>query len=197
MKFLVADYMNNIKIYRSDDVFWRCLLIASLIAGSNPWALASTPPQPAPLEHGAHEHGVGDFEVSIEGKGLRLRWEVPADSVLGFEHAPRTAAQKSALTVLRQDWAQPLNLFAPSPEAKCQPQSTTLESDLFSEAFKGHHAELTYAFTLNCEAPEKLHSLEVMVFKKYKSLREVRVELSSEKGQKSIRLNRQNTVLRW
>lgn len=44
-------------------------------------------------EHHAHEHGVASLEIGVEGKQLLIHLDSPAINVLGFEYAPRTAAE--------------------------------------------------------------------------------------------------------
>jgi hypothetical protein len=52
-----------------------------------------------------HEHGTAELDVAIEGLTLTAEFRSPSDSVLGFEHAPRTAKEKqtasAALEILR------------------------------------------------------------------------------------------------
>ncbi|MEY3096385.1 MAG: hypothetical protein RIR74_1477, partial [Pseudomonadota bacterium] len=50
--------------------------------------------------HHAHAHGQGELELSI-GKGrIQGMLRVPMESLLGFEHAPKTDAQRAQLAAL-------------------------------------------------------------------------------------------------
>ena len=42
----------------------------------------------------AHVHGAVQLDVAVDGPTLTLTLEAPLDSVVGFERAPRTAAEK-------------------------------------------------------------------------------------------------------
>ena len=45
----------------------------------------------------AHEHGVAVLRVVSEGATLMIEFVSPLDNLVGFEHAPRTDAQRTAL----------------------------------------------------------------------------------------------------
>ncbi len=48
-------------------------------------------------ELGAHEHGVGIFNVAIEGNTLAMELEAPGADIVGFEHAAKSAEDKAAI----------------------------------------------------------------------------------------------------
>lgn len=43
---------------------------------------------------GAHVHGIGELNVAIDGEALLVELISPAMDLVGFEHAPRTEAQR-------------------------------------------------------------------------------------------------------
>ena len=67
----------------------------------------------------AHEHGVAKVDVAIEGSKLTVALQSPLDSLLGFERAPRTDAERKAaadmLARLRSGGA----LFKADAAAQC------------------------------------------------------------------------------
>ena len=56
---------------------------------------------------GAHEHGSASLGVVVEGRTIHFEFEAPADNIIGFEHEPKTAAdrasQKAGLDKLRNN----------------------------------------------------------------------------------------------
>ncbi len=44
--------------------------------------------------HAAHEHGAGKLNLVAEGNKLTAQFEVPSESIYGFEYEPKTAADK-------------------------------------------------------------------------------------------------------
>ena len=44
-------------------------------------------------KHAAHSHGVGNLELVVQGGTVKASFEIPMESLLGFEHLPRSPAQ--------------------------------------------------------------------------------------------------------
>lgn len=97
------------------------LLLCALLAGTP--ALA----QDARRQLDAHAHGSGTLAIAIEGNRLQMELEAPASDIIGFEHAPSTAAQKMAVTEAKARLAKAGELFRLSPEAGCKLATATVE----------------------------------------------------------------------
>ena len=85
---------------RSPSVGWTipCLLLFV--------ACGESPPQgPAPPlvegerlgTAGAHEHGIARLGLAVDGTRLTVDLQLPAESVFGFEHAPRSAEERATV----------------------------------------------------------------------------------------------------
>ncbi len=46
---------------------------------------------------GAHEHGIARLGLAVDGTRLTVDLELPAESVFGFEHAPRSAEERATV----------------------------------------------------------------------------------------------------
>lgn len=120
----------------------------------------------------AHVHGRIQLGVALEGQQLVVDIDTPLDSLLGFEHAPRTPAQKT----LAADWATRLRagtgLLRPNPEARCTLEGAELEApvlglgpDAVSQPGPtGGHADLEGHWTFRCEQPSALRTIELGFF---------------------------------
>lgn len=97
-------------------------LAIALLAASAP-ALA----QEARRQPGAHTHGEGRLAIGIQGTQLGIELEAPANDIVGFEHAPSTAAQKKAIADAKARLAKPGDLFKLSAEAGCKLVSANVE----------------------------------------------------------------------
>src|SRR5262249_17973035 len=76
-------------------------------------------PQSAAAQHrqlGAHEHGRGTLNIAIEGTRVSMELEAPGADIVGFEHAARTARQKTQLEQAKKQLLAPQTLFK-FPEA--------------------------------------------------------------------------------
>jgi hypothetical protein len=47
--------------------------------------------------HGAHEHGVANLNIAVEGNNVYIEFTRSAANIVGFEHHPRTHEQKDAV----------------------------------------------------------------------------------------------------
>lgn len=142
-----------------------------------------------------HSHGVGRMDVAVDGKGFSVALEMPLDSLVGFERAPRNAreqqALKDALATLRSG-----TLFAPEPAAQC----TSSKVEVTEPALKGGEAhadvDATHAFT--CQKVDALRAIDVAaLFKAFPRLRNVEVQFAGPKGQAKRTLTRSRATLNW
>jgi len=67
----------------------------------------------------AHEHGHGMFRMVIEDDHAIMEMAVPAFDIVGFEHAPSTAAQRAAMADAAATLSRPDVLFAMPEDAGC------------------------------------------------------------------------------
>ena len=80
--------------------------------------------------HGAHVHGLGKLDLAQEGPELHLRLESPAANLVGFEHAPRDAAERATLEQAVAALKDGAALFAPTPAARCTLAEVSVVSGL-------------------------------------------------------------------
>jgi hypothetical protein len=117
-------------------------------------------------EH-AHVHGAVNLNVAVEGNRVTLLLEAPLDSLVGFEHAPRTAEQKQAVQRMFERFNTPQSLFGFAPAAQCTLTSASAESDALrtgaGEAAKGgeEHADLDGSFVFDCRQLKAIDSIDL------------------------------------
>jgi len=165
-----------------------------------PLALAAAEP---------HVHGQARLDVAVEGDTLTLIMKTPADSLVGFEHEPRSAQERDAAAQARKQLEQPEALFLPSRAAACEPVKTALESPLFGAQAAPHahaahpdedahaHIDVDGTFVFRCAHPEALRDLEVDLFGAFPRLQRLDVQLASPEGQKALRLTPEARRLSW
>ncbi|HEY8358479.1 MAG TPA: DUF2796 domain-containing protein [Ramlibacter sp.] len=160
---------------------------------------------------GAHVHGNAELNVVSQGAQLEIELQAPLDSVLGFEHAPRTGPQRDAVRAMAARMRQSQSLFAPTPEAGCSPTSVRLTSsvlaaDLLGEPVAaspaagkpaGDHSDLAATFSFRCNAPERLRGLEAGLQKAFPGIKNLKVQVVSARGQKAVGLSRGRTSVQW
>jgi Protein of unknown function (DUF2796) len=172
----------------------RCFgLVAGLVPALG-WAQA----------HAAHTHGQARLDIAQEGRALVLNLTLPLDTAVGFERAPRTAAERQraeqALTRLRLREGG----FQPDVAAMCQarePQLTAgpLAAPVSAQQAHDDHADIEVRYHFDCAQPERLQTLTTDVFNAWARLQGVEVQVVTPRGQwrqslrrpeRSIRLTR-------
>ncbi|WP_044872649.1 DUF2796 domain-containing protein [Pseudomonas sp. LFM046] len=152
---------------------------------------------------GAHEHGVAQLNVALDGKTLELELESPAMNLVGFEHVATSDADKAKVVATRTALDTPLELFAIPTEAGCTVTSRELESPLFDnahhddEASKGHdHSDIHAHYTLVCATPEALQALDITpLLKRFPATQKIQVQLIGPNGQQGAELSATNASL--
>jgi len=155
----------------------------------------------AAAKEGAHVHGLVRLDVAIDGKRLTVQLEAPLDSLLGFEHRPRTAAQKQAADALLKQMNDGAKMIRPEGAASCKSTKTTVESEALQSANpvdgkNEEHADLDASFEFACEQPDKLTFIEIEFFDAFKRIQKIEVQVAGAKGQSKQTLKRPDKMLR-
>lgn len=160
------------------------LLLTALMSGI---ALAGKP----------HVHGAGTLDVVVEAERLTIMLEMPADAVLGYERAPRTAAEKAAAEAMMAALRDGANLFRPAPEAACVLTGVQVADPFAGTRGGGDHADVDANYEFRCSRPAALKSIETTLFARFKRLYRLDVQRAGPAGQGSARLAPKDPVLRW
>lgn len=160
---------------------------------------------------GAHVHGVAAMTVVVEGESLEIQLDAPLDTLLGFEHAPRTERQRAAVRAMANRLRDAKGVFAPTPDAQCAVQSVQLVSaalpaDLLGEApaapngkaGKAHeHSDLEARFVFRCASASRLQGLDTSLQSAFPGMKTLKVQVVSPRGQKAMTLGKGRTALQW
>lgn len=165
----------------------KVVVICAAVVG-----LVSTPLVAGP--HG-HAHGKGEMELTVQGSSIRAVFRTPMDSLLGFEHAPKTQVQRQAVERLRSRLADPSRFFVPTPAAECRPHAAESSSTLFTGNVTAGHSDLEYRFGFECANVAKLQAVEAILFADYPRLHEIRAQVVTEKAQRAATLRRKSRLL--
>ena len=112
-------------------------------------------------KHAAHSHGVGNLELVVQGSRVKASFEIPMESLLGFEHLPRTPAQKKAMADLQTAVAQASYFITLPAAADCQPKSLQVNADMFNGK-KSEHSDLDAELEFSCSQPSALKQMEMI-----------------------------------
>jgi len=154
-------------------------------------------------EH-AHVHGAVNLNVAIEGNRVTLLLEAPLDSLVGFEHAPRTAEQKQAVQRMFERFKASQSLFGFAPAAQCTLKSGSAESEALktnvSEAAKGseEHADLDGSFVFDCKQMKGVDSIDLSgLLAAFTRISRIDAVVVAPGVQAKRVVKRPETILRW
>lgn len=146
--------------------------------------------RPARVHASAHEHGRAELSLVLAERELLLELTAPADSITGFEHAPRSGAHErrlaAALAALRQD-----TLVRANSEALCRPLGTEAESPFGKAAARDklglEHRDFIALWRHECRG--KLREINAdNLFRSFPRLRTLTVNFVLPDGQGSVTL---------
>ncbi len=162
--------------------------------------------------HEAHEHGVASMNIAVEGNNLYIEFSSPAANIVGFEHHPRTQAQKETVQDALKQLQSAKALFILSAGAQSQLLSAAAETDIDDEPdhhaasehgqAKGEHyekkpyaadeherhSEFKARYHFICKKPGRLSEIEVGLFRVFSGIERIEVQLVSETKQAAMEL---------
>ena len=166
--------------------------------------------------HKAHEHGTGHLNVAVDQNTLMIDLSLPAMDVVGFEHPVNNEEERGQVahaTRLLQDGIQ---LFAPTPAAKCvlvrsEVESVLLENEAHHEHDEKHddeehehdgkhekehaHADFDVSHEFNCESPAQLNALTLSLFEHFSATHRLRVQMITPTNQGGTELTPDKRIL--
>jgi len=146
-------------------------------------------------QRGAHLHGKVVVNIALEGKVLSVELDAPAMNVIGFEHAPRTDAQKREVAAADRWLASGVGVIGVSAAAGCARQQVDYTPPSFDgddhdhdAAGKGEdedetHADYRARFTYTCANPTALPWADLWLVRRLKNVAEIEVNLVTAQAQ--------------
>ena len=161
--------------------------------------LAAQAAQAATAAPHAHEHGVVRVQLGVEGERLEVALQAPLDSLLGFERAPRTEAERRAAAQALAALRQPQPWLKPEAAAACTLAETTVDAGVLeagAPAPRDGHAEVEAGYAFRCAQPQALRSLELGLFEAFSRIQRIEVQLAGANGQGRSTLKRPARVVK-
>jgi hypothetical protein len=139
------------------------------------------------------------MDVGVEPQRVVLQLEIPLDSLLGFERAPRTDAERRAADAAVARLRDAAALFRIDGKAGCQPGTVDLASAVLglpagsaAGADKDGHADLEARYEFRCSAAAQAAFLEVGLFAAFDRLQRIEIQIVTPRGQLKATLRRPN-----
>jgi hypothetical protein len=145
--------------------------------------------------HGAHVHGEAKLALAFENPNLgEGDLDVPAEAIIGFEHAAKTPAQKKqeadGLALLRKTISQ---FWAIPPAIGCEIFDVKAER----EPGDGKHSDIEASFKIKCEQPIFGIKAKTQIFKTFPKIKKLTVSLVLPKSASEQKLSPEKTELEF
>jgi len=163
--------------------------------------LLAAAPLAAMAQAAAHVHGQLRLDVAVEGPTVVIEMESPLDNFVGFEHAPKTDAEKKTAEEAIAQLRAADQLFKIDPAANCKLGPVTLRSAALglgkAEASPEGHADLDGTFAFNCTNAAAAKFIDIGLFGAFKGPRQIDAQIVAPQGQFKRTLKRPNARLAW
>ena len=147
-----------------------------------------------------HSHGVMKLGVAVDGSDVTIVVQMPLDSLVGFERAPRTDAERKDAAAALEKMRDGAALFRLDAAAQCALASAKVVAPALEQpgqsAASKEHADLDASYVFQCAQPSRLASLDVLLFDAFKRIDRIDVQAVLPQGQSKAVLRRSARVLR-
>ena len=173
-------------------------LVASLVLACLPMTVvraAAPEAEPGFTQLGAHVHGKVVVNLALEGNTLRVELDAPAINVVGFEHAPRTEAERRAVAIVDRWLASGAGSLGVPAAARCalgkveyQPPKLADDHEAGHDHEPGHddgadHADYEASYTFTCANPAALAWSELWLVQRLRRVAEIELNLVTPQAQ--------------
>ena len=160
----------------------------------------------------AHEHGVGQLNIAIEGKSVAMELKAPGADIVGFEYQATSAEDRASIDQALARLSAPLELFVLPAAAECVATETNaaLEQETAEDTVHVHghdheetsdakaeigHTEFHASYMLTCEKPAAITTVNFPYFDLFPNAQELEVQLISDQGSGAFEIERANPQL--
>ena len=153
----------------------------------------------------SHEHGAANLMMVMEEEKLQIEFEVPSESLIGFEHFPKSQSNRENFNEAIKMLSDSSKLFSTPAEAECLLTGLNVSQSLFfSDEEHGHedlekaeiHSEFKSNYYWNCLHIDKIDSIGNKLFSFFPRIEEIRVTWITSSGQGSLELESGNDRIR-
>ena len=132
-------------------------------------------------QHSSHEHGHAVANISYVENILKVDLTLPAIDLFGFEHQARNAHEKQIRQKTIKILETPENVITFQPDCKLD----TYRVASTAESQSSEHSDVNVSYVFDCQANQPVE-LRFLLFKAFKSLREVEVQYISTSRQNAF-----------
>jgi hypothetical protein len=135
-------------------------------------------------QHHAHEHGKVTINLAIERDVLSLELEMPALHVVGFEHAPRTDAERRAVADAERWLRAGRSVLGVPKAAACRIEQRSVETPAWQDSAESH-SDYEARYSFRCGQPAQLKWVELWLLDRLREVTDAELNLIDASGQRT------------
>ncbi|MCC2679454.1 MAG: hypothetical protein K0R29_2030 [Pseudobdellovibrio sp.] len=150
------------------------------------------------LKH-AHHHGSAKLGMAFDDKNGRLDFKVSADSILGFENAPKNERQRNiqiSQFALLENKISEMVVMAPELACTFTKEKIEREADAGgSKKSKAEHSDVVAVFNIGCNKSPVGSKITFNFQKFFPKLNDIDAAIVAGDLQKSLEIKKSGTIL--
>ena len=166
----------------------RYVAVAAMLAVFAARAQANEPPP------SAHQHGIANLRIIVQGQRLAFAFDSPAVNLIGFENAPQSEEQQRVASYAKGQLQQAPRLFITSPGANCRLFSAKVDEPNWDRDAEHHDYRARYVF--QCQRPQLLQSIDVRLANQLAPGTKLQTEVAVGSARQSLELSVSRTIVR-
>jgi len=144
---------------------------------------------------GPHEHGVAHLNLAIEAQSLEIAVKVPLESLLGYERAPRSDAEKREAAALLERFKKTQPVLALPAHCK-EVAPAQVKAPLIEGQAGSAHGDLEAVYKLQCTQTSDWREIDVTLFDVARRISRVKAQIVGPQGQTQSVLRRNKRQLK-
>lgn len=141
-------------------------------------------------EHGAHVHGSAELSIAFDGGQGKIEFKSPSDSIIGFEHVAKSAADKKASEdALKKFETNIADMMSFDKSLQCQFSKEKLEVVLEGK----NHSDTVASFNVRCAKAPVGTTLVFNIQKYFPKLKDIDAQIIADAVQKSLEIKANGT----
>lgn len=145
---------------------------------------------PEQSSHSTHVHGMATLNAALDSETIFIEFQSPAINLMGFEHAPATAAQKALLQSVQHILSGPEQLFS-FIQADCRAENVEIllpgilvhHNGLPSHDRRDEHADIQANYQFRCLQLLELKEIKIGLFTLFPGIDRINVQWITDRMQ--------------
>ncbi len=124
---------------------------------------------------GAHVHGTVKLALAVEANTMDVDFDGPSESLIGFEHAPKSDKDKAIFNGSKNLWEKKLlTILTPAADLGCK-----IAESSFVQEIEGTHADIEAKAKISCAKNLAGTELKISLIKAFSHIKKLKVEVLS------------------